>query len=311
MTSTSVRTSVERSGPPDVPAVSVCIPVFNKARFVGETIRSILAQTYGDFEVVVLENASTDGSADVIRAFDDPRIVLAHNERTVPLVDNFNRVVAASRAPLVKVINADDMLEPEALARQVAVLDEDAAVSVVSCRQSIVDEDGAVFTRGHCLRTPDLIGRQDRETVVRRVARHGFNPIGNPGNGMFRRSAFEACGGWRGEGIVLDITLWTELTRYGDFYGIPEDLAVFRLAPLSHSTSARTKNILRTRRFIRDLMREHADVLRFRDRVASVLRIPVTVVGSQMFFAASAAPGTLTHRIAAQIVAARQRPTRA
>lgn len=299
---------LERSGTDAVPAVSVCIPLYNKERFVGRTIASLLAQTFSNFEIVILENASTDGSSAVVRAFGDPRIVLAHNEATVPMEENYNRVVSISRAPLVKVINADDGLEPTALERQVAILLEDPTLAMVTCRQSIVDENDRVFARSHCLRTRDLIGRQDRAAVVRRVVRHGSNPIGNPGNVLFRRSAFNACGGFLGEAFVGDIALWVELVRQGGYYGIPEDLAIFRCAPASHSTSAKNANILTQRRFIRSVMRSQADVVRLRDRVLSALRFPVTVLGSHVFFGASASTDTRLYRFASWVMAVRNRP---
>jgi len=308
MPETEVDLTVERTGHAHVPAVSVCVPLYNKETFVGRTIASLLAQTFTDFELVVLENASTDGSLEMVRGFDDPRIVLVRSSSTVPMIENYNRIVGLARAPLIKVINADDQLEPTALERQVAVLESDPDVAMVTCRQSIIDENDEVFARGHCLRTPDLIGRQDRATVVRRVVRHGSNPIGNPGNVLFRRAAFDACGGFRAHPFVGDVGLWVELVRHGHYYGIPEDLAVFRCAPMSHSTSTRAANIVAQRRFIHSVMRTHRDVVRSRDRILSVLRIPVTVLGSQVFFSASTGAGGLPHRLATRVMAARNRP---
>lgn len=306
MITSEIITTTERTGPEQVPAVSVCIPLYNKERYVGETIRSVLAQTYGDYELVVLDNASTDDSLAVVRGFDDPRIRLVRNSATVPMTENYNRVMAAARAPIVKLINADDQITPTALERQVAILDDDPGVCLVSCRQSIVNEDSEVFARNHCLRTADLIGRQDRAAVVRRVVRHGFNPIGNPGNLLFRRSAFDACGGWASEGIVLDVDLAVRLLRHGAFYGIPEDLAVFRLAPMSHSTSARLQNMLDTRRWLRGVARDNRDVVRPGDRVRSALRIPVSIAGMLTFFAVSSPPDSRVHRITARVMSAYQ-----
>lgn len=306
MSTAEIITTIERAGPAWTPTVSVCIPLYNKERFIGETIASVLAQTYRDFELVVLDNASVDRSVEVVRSFDDPRIRLVHNSATVTMTENYNRVVAASRSPIVKVINADDQITPTALERQVAILDEDPGVCLVSCRQSIVNEDSEVFARNHCLRTPDLIGRQDRETVVRRVVRHGFNPIGNPGNLLFRRDAFDACGGWDSDGIVLDVDLAVRLLRHGAFYGIPEDLAIFRLAPMSHSTSARLQNMIDTRRWLRGVSRGNRDVVRPRDRVLSAMRVPVSVAGMLTFFAVSSPADSRIHRVTAKIMSAYQ-----
>ena len=69
---------------PTFPRVSVVVPLYQKERYIGRTIASVLAQTFDDFELVVLDNACTDGSADVVRSFTDPRVRLERNEETIP-----------------------------------------------------------------------------------------------------------------------------------------------------------------------------------------------------------------------------------
>ena len=99
-----------------MPEVSICIPAHNAARYLPQAIESALGQQFGDFELVVLDNACTDASAEVVRGFADPRLRLERNPETVPVTENFQRAVAHARAPLVKVLNADDLLAPTVLA---------------------------------------------------------------------------------------------------------------------------------------------------------------------------------------------------
>ena len=284
------------------PRVSVCVPVYDKARYLRRTLESVLAQTFTDFELVVLDNASTDGSADVAAALDDPRIVRAANPETLPAPQNFDRVVALSRAPLVKVVSADDLIHPEALARQVAVLDAHPGVAVVSSRHDLVDEHDRVVARDRVLRSRDLVGRRDATTVIRRVVRHGGNPLGVPGNMLFRRAAFDACGGYPDDAFTLDVGLAVRLVEHGDWYGIPETLSGFRLAVGSATSSQRRRNLHRQRAFIRELRRAHPDRIRAVDVAAGTLRAPLTWARHHVLMSASSEPGSLVHRVSAAVL---------
>jgi glycosyltransferase involved in cell wall biosynthesis len=285
------------------PRVSVCIPLYQKVDYVGRTIDSVLAQTFTDFELVVLDNASTDGSEEVVARLDDPRLRMVRNAETLPMIDNFNATVRETRAPLVKLLNADDLIEPEALAREVAVMDAEPGVGVVSSRHHLVDDDDRIVARDRMLDTPDLVGRQGRAAVVRRVVRHGGNPLGAPGNMLFRRSAFDAIGGFpTDDSFVLDVALAVRLTTVGDFYGLPETLSRFRLAVDSEGAAERRRNIRAQRAFVRGLRREHADVVRRRDVVEGWARWPLTHLRHQVVVSASSDPESWVHRVTARLL---------
>ena len=110
---------------PQTPSVSVCIPVYNGEKFLAETMRSVLDQTYRDVELVILDNASTDATGDIARSFGDQRIRVERNASTVPQAENWNRAVQLSRAPLVKVVCADDLLHPRCVEFQVGPMEAD------------------------------------------------------------------------------------------------------------------------------------------------------------------------------------------
>lgn len=210
------------------PAVSVCIPVYNGGRFVGETIGSVLDQTFGDFEVVVLDNASTDSTAAVLNTITDPRLRRSRNSSTVPLHVNFDLAVRTSRAPLVKLLCADDLLHPRCLELQVDVLAADPTLAMVACRQYLIDGHSRVLTASRALR--GLIGRCDSRWVIRRIVRSGANPIGGLGSVLFRREHFERTGGFDGRRqFTLDLEMYARLLEHGDFLGMSEALAAFRV----------------------------------------------------------------------------------
>lgn len=211
-----------------IPSVSVCIPVYQGERFLAETIRSVLDQSFRDLELVILDNASTDTSGEIARSFGDPRIRVERNATTVSQADNWNRVVQLCRAPLVKLVCADDLLHPRCLELQVGPMEADPGLAVVASRRHMIDEQSRVIVPRRGL--AGLIGVRTGMEVARRVVRNGANPVGEPGGVLFRREDFFTVGGWRADRtFVMDLDLWMRLLQYGEFLGLPETLAAFRI----------------------------------------------------------------------------------
>jgi hypothetical protein len=94
----------------DLPLVSICIPTYNRAEMVGDAIRSALSQTYPALEVVVVDNASTDGTPEVVASFPDPRLRFVRNEQNLGLFGNFNRCIEVAKGSLIHILHSDDMI---------------------------------------------------------------------------------------------------------------------------------------------------------------------------------------------------------
>jgi glycosyltransferase involved in cell wall biosynthesis len=219
-----------------VPSVSICIPVYQGADHVGRAVQSAIDQTHGDIEIVVRDNGSTDGTSDVVRRFDDRRIRLVRSETTVPLPENWNQAVRLCRAPLVKVVCADDVLAPHCLERQLPALADPEIVLSVG-RIDMIDEDGDLIV-GNC-GVRGLVGPRDAQEVARTVVLHGGNPIGPPLSGLFRRSAFDAIGGFDPSRMFLmDLDLWTRLLAHGRLYGVGETVGCYRISAATVSGRA-------------------------------------------------------------------------
>lgn len=101
------------------PPVSVVIPAFNHARYVAAAIDSVLAQGFADFELLVVDDASSDGTADVVTAIADARLRLARHDANRGAHATLNEAIAASRGKFVAVLNSDDLFEPDRLATMV------------------------------------------------------------------------------------------------------------------------------------------------------------------------------------------------
>jgi glycosyltransferase involved in cell wall biosynthesis len=213
---------------PALPSVSVCIPVYRGEEFLAETIRSVLDQTYHDFELVVLDNASADDSGRIARSFGDPRIRVETNLTTLPQPENWREAMRLCRAPLIKLVCADDLLHPRCLEYQVGPMEADPGLAVVAARRHMIDERSRVLVPRRGL--TGLTGVRSSVEVARHVVRSGANPIGEPGGVLFRRAHYFAVGGWRPDHrFVMDLDLWIRLLQHGEFLGLPETLAAFRI----------------------------------------------------------------------------------
>ncbi len=116
------------------PAVTVLMPVRNGERFVRAAIASILAQTWSDFEFVIVDDGSTDGTAGVIASFADARIRVISNQSSEGLARALNRGLAAAQAPLVARHDGDDIAHSQRLETQLAFLRVNPAVVLLARR---------------------------------------------------------------------------------------------------------------------------------------------------------------------------------
>ncbi len=129
-----------RRTPP--PRVSVFIPVYNRERCVGTAIDSILAQRYTDFELLLIDDGSTDASLDVMRAYRDPRIRVVHRPDNRGIPATRNEGLALARGEYIALLDSDDWATPDRLQRQVAFLDRHPEVAAVGGWSLWMDETG-------------------------------------------------------------------------------------------------------------------------------------------------------------------------
>jgi len=214
------------------PRVSVVVPAFNNAAYIEETIESILAQTYDDFELVIADHASTDATAQVISRFaGHPKVRLLDTPPGGGAARNWNRVTDAATGEFLKLVCADDLLYPTMLERQVAALDDagERAVAVASQRD-ILDAAGRPMLRKQGL--AGLSGVVDGRRATRRSALVGTNILGEPHCVLLRRAALVATGGW-GDGrhsFLIDQAAYARVLMTGDLVALPESLGAFRVS---------------------------------------------------------------------------------
>jgi hypothetical protein len=129
-----------------VPLVSVLMSVHNDARFVGEAVQSVLAQTLPDFELIVVDDASTDATAELLAEIGDPRLNVVRNPEQSGLAASLNRGLDVAQGRYVARLDSDDVSVPDRLERQVERIEQEPRVAVVGSAVRDLDEHGAAGT---------------------------------------------------------------------------------------------------------------------------------------------------------------------
>ncbi len=218
------------------PYVTVTIPMYNNALFIGETIKSVLAQTYTDFELLIYDDHSTDDSYDIAASMADPRIKLFRNSENLGPAGNWNRAISKVRGKYVKLVCGDDLLFPECLEKQVKVFDEpqNAGVSLVSSQRTIIDPAGKTL-----IKKVNFVdgGRKEPVDVIRKMVRMGTNIIGEPVCGLYPADLITKISGYS-EVVpyTIDLDFWIQILKHGDLFVIDESLCAFRISDFSLSS---------------------------------------------------------------------------
>lgn len=207
-----------------VPRVTIGVPVFNGEKFLERALRSLMEQTFADIEVVVSDNASTDGTEAICRAAmeRDSRIRYSRNDRNVGLVMNHRLVLSQARGEYFMYAPHDDWFAPDYVARCVDVLDRDETVAYVHAETILVDESGDEIGREMARQRLDDGSPSTRFWDVL-VVQGGVNWYG-----MARRALLDRIAPYkplpRGERIVL-----AELALWGPFRLLHDDLYYRRI----------------------------------------------------------------------------------
>jgi glycosyltransferase involved in cell wall biosynthesis len=188
-------------------------------RYFTEAVESVLAQTFGDFEFVIVEDPSEASAADLLTAWQDPRIRHIANLRRTSLLQQRNRGLAEARGELVAIVDADDVWERDKLEKEVAFLRAHTDTEVVGSHIRIIDDEG----RDCGYRTYPL----DHEGIARAMRRSC--PVSHS-SVVYRREAVVAAGGYQFPERGEDYELWCRLVRRGArFATYPEPLVRYRL----------------------------------------------------------------------------------
>jgi glycosyltransferase involved in cell wall biosynthesis len=229
--------------------VSICIPTYNGERFFRECLQSALCQTFTEFELLIVDDGSTDSTVNLAKQFagKDSRIRVVQNERNLGLVENWNRCIHHARGEWIKFLHQDDVLAPQCLEKMLRANRMGADLVVV--RRDIAFEEDAAdavtqvgdYVTVNALKRyfpaqTHISGQQFAQIVLEAPE---FNCIGEPTATLVRRSAFQRFGFFNTALVCL--CDWEFCARVAVNTGlcyVDEPLAVFRV----HSSAASGEN---------------------------------------------------------------------
>lgn len=229
------------------PAVAVLMSVHNGDPWIAEAVGSVLGQTFGDFELLVVDDGSTDRTGAILDGVGDPRLTVIHQPRA-GLTRSLNRALRLSAAPLVARLDADDVALPERFARQVAFLDAHPEVGLLGtgCHE--------ISPTGQTLRTirPPVGDLAIRRALIRKnLFVHS--------SVMMRREALEQAGAYdESLPVAQDYDLWLRMSRVARMANLPEPLVVRRLTP-GRVSRAHDTDRLRTELVVKLRALRHGD----------------------------------------------------
>ena len=202
------------------PRVSILMPVYNVASYLREAMDSMLAQTYTDFELIVLDDCSPDNSAEILDTYTDPRIVRYRGEKNVGLSNVLNVGMQLARGEYIARMDSDDLSTPERLAVQVAYLDAHPEIDLCSCGMELFGAKQEVWVR-----------ENNPEDV--KITALFYSPILHASS-VWRRVSFERAGLRFQQEMVPaeDYDMWTRAMAAGlQLVNIPQVMYKYRIHP--------------------------------------------------------------------------------
>jgi|GEM_PF-556729 glycosyltransferase involved in cell wall biosynthesis len=211
------------------PKVTVLMPVYNGERFLREALDSVLTQTFTDFELLVVNDGSTDQTATILESYSDRRLRIVTNRRNIGVAGAIRRGLDYARGEYVARIDADDIALPERLEKQVEYLDLHPEVGMVASLCLVIDEDGRP-AEGATALTPEQIY----------YSLGFYNSIFNP-SVTFRKAFVLSLGGYGDDSTnrVEDYDLWVRIARRAKIVQLHEVLAYWRESRTNATNSMR------------------------------------------------------------------------
>ncbi|WP_183564812.1 glycosyltransferase family 2 protein [Mucilaginibacter sp. SP1R1] len=207
----------------DVPKITVLMPAYNAGKYIKEAIASVLEQTFTDFELLIVNDGSTDDTADVIRAFNDPRIVMIYQDnKGVALA--LNKGLQYARAPYIARFDADDVCHTERLQLQYDFMVNNPQYSIVGAAADYMDMDGTyLFTS-----TPPATTNEDIQQLAHDVCPFIHSTV------FYKKEVIVNAGGYNEHAYTYeDHFLWVNILKDQKACNFLQPLIKLRLNPES------------------------------------------------------------------------------
>ena len=205
------------------PTITVLMPAYNAEKYIGNAIASVLGQTYADFELVIVNDGSTDGTLDVINTFYDRRIVVI-NQHNMGVAAALNTGLKRSKGIYIARFDADDVCYPERLEKQLGFLQQNPEYILVGSDADYILENDEFLFHFYCI-------AHSHEEIMQKL--YFYCPFVHPAV-MYEKQSVCNAGGYPTDAHNFeDYMLWTAIAKAGKFCNLAEPLIKYRLNPTS------------------------------------------------------------------------------
>ena len=208
------------------PRISVIMSVYNGEKYLREAIESILNQTFTDFEFLIVNDGSTDGSLEIIQSYQDERIRVINNEQNIGLTKSLNKAIKQARGEYIARQDADDISLPNRFEEQIKYFEKHPETAILGTSKYVIDEDGKILRKEIALLKPN-----SKNLLKTNVLRHG--------SVMFRKAIVDELGGYNELlRYSQDYELWLRIVKRYEVRNLRQLLYKSR----SHSANIRLMN---------------------------------------------------------------------
>jgi len=214
------------------PLVTVFTPVYNLEKYIEQTIRSILLQTFTNFEYIIIDDSSVDSSIEIIKKINDPRIRLIQNKTNKGIAYNRNLAIKEAKGEYLAMIDGDDLALPTRLEKQITFLEKNTNYGILGTEVVKIDKDGRELNKAIKYSIPD-------EEIPARML---FNNYIATSSVMIRKSYIEDIKFKKDFIVAEDYEVWIRLIRRCRIGHIREPLTKYRIHDDSISVKKKAVN---------------------------------------------------------------------
>ena len=251
------------------PLITVAIPVFNGENEIAEAVRSVLNQTFLNFELVVIDDCSTDRTLDIAHSFSDPRIRIIQNEVNLGYIGNFNRAVSEAKGKYLKILCHDDVIVPRCLEIQLEPFlgGQGNEVSISTGLKKVVNSDRLEVFSPQGLKGSTR--HVDGTSVVKKCVRAGRNLIGETSVTLVKTEELRKIGSFQSK-YTLDLNMWFRVLQLGDLYFTNEIVSEFRIIDTSGTAAQSRTQALQTIQLLEWAFQQNFGVTKFDVRIGKM-----------------------------------------
>jgi glycosyltransferase involved in cell wall biosynthesis len=208
--------------------ITVAIPTYNRSQYLKKAIKSVISQTFEDFELIVIDNASSDNTSEMVHSFSDPRIKYFRNKYNIGMIKNWNRAIKLARGQYLLILGDDDKLKPNFLEKSVAIHKRYPFLGFTFCHCNKVDEKGNViclwgykFFKGGYIKGPQYL----KFTIENGCC------MTNSSTALVRKKVYDKVGVYKevyGQN-TFDFNMWLRIANAYDVFFINEVLVDYRV----------------------------------------------------------------------------------